>query len=132
MKAPARTEVGAVRHFINGEFVDGSAGETFLTLNPSTNEPLAEVASGGAQEIDRAVRAARKAFEEGPWPRLPAAERAKVLHRIAELIDRDTDAIARVECLDTGIPLGQIRRGQVPRAAENFRFFAEMATRITG
>jgi 5-carboxymethyl-2-hydroxymuconic-semialdehyde dehydrogenase len=132
MKAPAQTEIAAVRHFINGEFVDGAAGETFPTLNPSTDQPLAEVASGGAQEIDRAVRAARKAFDEGPWPRLPAAERAKVLHRIAELIDRDADAIARVECLDTGIPLGQIRRGQVPRAAENFRFFAEMATRITG
>lgn len=132
MKAPAQTEVGAIRHFIDGEFVDGAAGETFLTLNPSTNEPLAEVASGGAQEIDHAVRAARKAFDEGPWPRLPAAERAEVLHRIADLIDRDTDAIAHVECLDTGIPLGQIRRGQLPRAAENFRFFAEMATRITG
>lgn len=132
MKAPAQTEIAAVRHFIGGEFVDAAAGDAFLTLNPSTNQPLAEVAAGGAHEIDLAVRSARKAFDEGPWPRLPAAERAKVLHRIAELIDRDADAIARVECLDTGIPIGQIRRGQVPRAAENFRFFGEMATRITG
>ncbi len=121
-----------VRHFIGGEFVDAAEGETFPDLNPSTNEPFAQVASGSAADVDRAVGAARAAFDHGPWPRVPAAERAAALRRIADLIDARADEIAHLESLDTGIPISQIRRGQVPRAAENFRFFAEMATRITG
>lgn len=127
-----RTEIGTIRHFIGGEFTGGAEGRTFATLNPATNAPLAEVAAGGAEDVDRAVRAARAAFDEGSWPHLPAAERARLLHRVAELIDRRADEIARLETQDTGIPLRQVRSGQIPRAAENFRFFAEMATRITG
>ncbi len=125
-------EVGRVRHFINGEFVDGAAGETFATLNPATNTSLAQVAAGDAADVDGAVRAARRAFDEGPWPRMAASERARALYRIADLIDRRVDEISRLECLDTGIPISQIRGGQIPRAADNFRFFAEMATRIGG
>lgn len=127
-----RTEIGTIRHFIGGEFTGGAEGRTFATLNPATNAPLAEVAAGGAEDVDRAVRAARAAFDEGSWPHLPAAERARLLHRVADLIDRRADEIARLETQDTGIPLRQVRSGQIPRAAENFRFFAEMATRITG
>ncbi|MDR7526532.1 MAG: 5-carboxymethyl-2-hydroxymuconate semialdehyde dehydrogenase [Armatimonadota bacterium] len=118
------------RHYIDGRFTDGVRGETFPTLNPATNEPLARVAAGTPEDVDRAVQAARRAFDEGPWPRLPAADRARILRRIADVIERRADEIARVEVLDTGIPLTQIRQGQVLRAADNFRFFAEMATRI--
>ncbi|MGH2405995.1 MAG: 5-carboxymethyl-2-hydroxymuconate semialdehyde dehydrogenase [bacterium] len=121
---------GPVRHFIGGAFVDSASGETFSTLNPATNEPVATVARGSADDIDRAVRAAREAFDAGPWPRIPAADRARALHRIAEGIDRRVEEIALTETLDTGIPHTQIRQGQIPRAADNFRFFAEMSTRI--
>ncbi len=118
------------RHFIDGAFVESANGETFSTLNPASNEPITSVARGATEDIDRAVRAARRAFDEGPWPRMPAADRARALHRIAEGIDRRVDEIALTETLDTGIPHTQIRQGQIPRAADNFRFFAEMATRI--
>ena len=124
--------VGPVRHFIDGELVDSVEGHTFSTLNPATNEPLAEVAEGGQADVDRAVRAARKAFDSGAWPRMAPADRANALRRVADAIDRHVDAIALVETLDTGIPISQVRKGQILRAADNFRFFAEMATRITG
>jgi len=129
--APPRVPAASpARHFIDGAFVDVASGQTFPTLNPATNDPLTTVSRGGPEDIERAVRAARKAFDEGPWPRMAAAERARALHRIADGIDRRVDEIALIETLDTGIPYAQIRHGQIPRAAENFRFFAEMATRI--
>ncbi|MGH2435781.1 MAG: 5-carboxymethyl-2-hydroxymuconate semialdehyde dehydrogenase [bacterium] len=129
---PSQVVVGPARHFIDGEFVDGVEGRTFATLNPATNEPLTQVAEGGQADVDRAVRAARKAFDMGPWPRMAPADRAKALTRVADAIDHHVDAIALMETLDTGIPISQVRKGQIPRAADNFRFFAEMATRMTG
>ncbi len=120
------------RHFINGEFVEGAAGRTFETLDPATNKPITSVAEGSAEDINRAVQAARAAFDDGPWPRLPAERRAAILRHIAAEIDARVDDIAAVESRDTGIPIGQIRRGQIPRAAENFRFFAKMALRLKG
>jgi 5-carboxymethyl-2-hydroxymuconic-semialdehyde dehydrogenase len=122
--------VETARHFINGEFTDAAAGRSFPTLNPATNETITSVAEGSGEDIDRAVRAVRAAFDEGPWPRMNPAERAHALVRIAEGIDRRVEEIALLECLDTGIPYSQIRHGQIPRAAENFRFFAEMATKV--
>jgi len=122
--------VETVRHFIDGVFTDGAANGTFPTLNPATNQPITTVAEGTAEDVDRAVRAARAAFDEGPWPRMSPPDRARALARIADGIDRRTEEIALLECLDTGIPYTQIRFGQIPRAAENFRFFAEMATKV--
>jgi len=122
--------VETARHFINGEFTDAAGGGSFPTLNPATNQPITSVAAGTVEDIDRAVRAARAAFDHGPWPRMAPAERARALLRIAEGIDARVEEIARLECLDTGIPCSQIRHGQIPRAAENFRFFAQMATTV--
>jgi 5-carboxymethyl-2-hydroxymuconic-semialdehyde dehydrogenase len=131
-ESASKVNVGPVRHFVNGEFVDSTESRTFATLNPASNEPLAQVADGEQTDVDRAVRAARKAFDSGPWPRMAPADRAKALGRIADAIDRRVDEISVVETLDTGIPISQVRKGQIPRAADNFRFFAEMATRVTG
>ncbi|MBX5475978.1 MAG: 5-carboxymethyl-2-hydroxymuconate semialdehyde dehydrogenase [Clostridia bacterium] len=119
-----------VLHFIDGRFTEGAAGRWFPTLNPATNEPLAEVAEGLAEDVDRAVRAARRAFEESWWRHKPA-ERAAALRRIADALEARGDEFARLETLDTGLPIRQAR-GQAARAAQNFRFFAEMATRMTG
>lgn len=131
--APRRPLAGGPAwHFVAGAFVPAASGRTFETLDPATNEPIAEVADGAAADVDRAVRAARDAFDDGPWPRWPPARRAEVLRRVADLIDARADEIAAVECLDTGIPWAQIRHAQIPRAAENFRFFGEMATRLAG
>ncbi|HLF20251.1 MAG TPA: 5-carboxymethyl-2-hydroxymuconate semialdehyde dehydrogenase, partial [Bacteroidota bacterium] len=121
-----------IQHFIDNKFVPSVDGKTLDTLNPSTNKPITQVSSGNAVDVDRAVKAARKAFDEGPWPRMTAQERGKSLRRIGELIERREDEIADLEIEDTGIPATQIKKGAIPRAAENFYFFADMATKITG
>lgn len=121
-----------ILHFINNQFVPSVDGKAFDTLNPTTNQPITEVASGAALDIDRAVKSARTAFDEGPWSRMPAEERSKYLVRIGELIEKHADDIAEAEIEDTGIPTSQVKKGAVPRAAKNFYFFAEIATRITG
>ncbi|MBF8377066.1 5-carboxymethyl-2-hydroxymuconate semialdehyde dehydrogenase [Alicyclobacillus mali] len=118
-------------HFIDGGFVESAEGGWFDTLNPTTNEVLTQVAEGTASDVDRAVEAAYRAFHEGPWGRMSAKERAKYLVRIADAIERHGEELARLEVADTGLPISQAR-GQAARAAENFRFFAEMATRMTG
>ncbi len=119
-----------IEHFIDNEFVASAAGKTFETLNPTTNKPITSVASGESSDIDKAVKAARKAFDSGPWPRMAAEERARYLRRIGQLIEKHADAIAEAEIEDTGIPISQIKKGAIPRAAENFYFFADMSTKI--
>jgi len=122
----------AIQHFINNEFVPSLAGGTLECLNPATNLPLATVADGQADDIDRAVRAARQAFDNGPWPRLTPGARAKLLRRVADLIEQHADEIADREIADTGVPVKQIKSGAIPRAAYNFNYFADMTGRLTG
>lgn len=110
-------------HYIDGEFRASRDGRTFSALNPATNEPLAEVAEGSPEDVDAATRAARHAFDQGEWPRLPPSERAHYLYRIANAVQEHAQDIAEVEALDVGMPIAQAK-GQGRRAAENFRFFA--------
>src|ERR671919_2693577 len=117
------TAVKPVLHYIDGGFRSGREGRTFTTLNPATNEPITDVAEGLAEDVDAAVGAARRAFDEGEWPRLPARERARCMERIADGIVAHGDEISALEGLDVGLPVSQAR-GQAQRAAENFRFFA--------
>ncbi len=121
-----------VRHFIDGEYVDSIAGEVFETLNPATNRPIGSVADGRSADIDRAVYAARRAFDEGPWPRLKAEDRSRLLRRIADGIEKHQDEIVNREVADTGVPISQISKGAIPRAAYNFHYFAEMTHRVIG
>jgi 5-carboxymethyl-2-hydroxymuconic-semialdehyde dehydrogenase len=127
----ARAAVREVPLYIGGQFVSAVQGGRFPTLNPATNEPITTVSEGTAADIDRAVASAASAFRDGPWARMPGAERARYLRRVADLMMEDQEALALLETLDTGIPIRQTR-GQVARAAENFRFFADMATHMTG
>src|SRR5919199_5086108 len=110
-------------HYIDGRFVESRAGGRFDTIDPTTNKPLTDVAEGTAEDVDAAVAAARRAFDEGPWPRMKPAERAAYMNAIADGIEARGDKIVAVECLDTGLPITQAR-GQAARAAANFRFFA--------
>jgi 5-carboxymethyl-2-hydroxymuconic-semialdehyde dehydrogenase len=126
-----KVEVRPVDHFIAGSFRPSRSGRTFETLNPATNRPLTTVAEGLAADVDLAVQAARRAFEEGPWPRMAPVERARRLRRVAELIEAAAEEIAELEVLDTGLPITQAR-GQAARAAENFRFFAAVIEALTG
>lgn len=116
-----------VKHFIEGAFVDSVSGKTFESINPATNEPVATVAEGGTDEVDRAVVAARRAFDEGPWPRMSPPERKKILYRIADLIDDRAEELSRLESTDVGKPITEALDKDLPRAAYNFRFFADFA-----
>jgi 5-carboxymethyl-2-hydroxymuconic-semialdehyde dehydrogenase len=121
-----------INHFINNTFVSAITEETFDTLNPTTNQVITQVAYGTDADIDRAVQAARKAFDAGPWPRMTPEERGKYIRRIGDLILKHADAIADAEIMDTGIPWSQIKKGAIPRAADNFYFFADYAVSLTG
>jgi 5-carboxymethyl-2-hydroxymuconic-semialdehyde dehydrogenase len=114
-----------IRHYIDGEFVDSIGGETFDVLDPVTNEPYAQAAAGQQADVDRAVAAARRAFTDGPWPKLLPRQRSRVLHRIADLVESRDRRLAELETFDTGLPITQAL-GQAQRAAENFRFFADL------
>lgn len=117
-----------IENLINGKPVASS--DYFASVNPATQEVLAEVASGGEAEVHAAVAAAKDAFPQ--WAGLPATERAKKLRALGELITRHVPEIARTETDDTGQVIAQTGKGLVPRAADNFHYFAEMCTRVDG
>src|SRR6202451_3179821 len=106
--------------FINGQWVDSASGKTFETPDPATGETLARVAEGDKEDIDRAVRAARKAFEEGPWSRMTPSERGRIIWRIGDLILEHTDELAQLESLDNGKPFAVAQAADVPLAADLF------------
>jgi 5-carboxymethyl-2-hydroxymuconic-semialdehyde dehydrogenase len=117
-----------IQHLIDGRPV--GSDRTFETVNPANQEVLAEVARGGAAEIDAAVAAAKAAFPA--WASKPATERARVMQRLADLIAGHVPELADAETRDTGQPIAQTGKQLVPRAADNFRYFAEMCVRVDG
>jgi len=118
------------RLFIGGEFVDSIEGGRIPVLNPHDNSTLAEVSEAGPADIDRAVAAARRAFPV--WKRMPAAERGRLLYKLADAIEADADHLARLETLDTGHPIRDTRALDVPRTVATFRYFAGIADKIDG
>src|SRR5690242_18014610 len=116
---------------INGEQVDAASGETFETYNPATNQVLARVAKAGGADVDRAVAAARAAFEGGKWPRTSAARRGALLNKVAEIMRRRSDEIARLEVLNNGKAISQAK-AELSQAIEDFEFYAGAATKIMG
>ena len=121
-----------IRHqlFIDGRFVDAENGETLATLNPHDNSVIAEVAMAGKADVDKAVAAATKAFPA--WSRMAAAERGRILLKLADLIEQNAEELARLESLDTGHPLKDSRALDVPRTAACFRYFGGMADKFQG
>ena len=118
-----------LEHFIGGTHTPSADGATFEVADPVSNQPYATVAAGGPADIGRAVAAAQAAFAEGPWPSLAGRVRASVLNRIADGIEARAARIAEFETFDTGLPVTQAR-GQAARAAENFRFFADLTVTL--
>ncbi len=114
-----------IRHYIDGRFVDSVDGETFDVLDPVTNQTYVTAAAGKKPDIDRAVAAAARAFAEGSWQRMLPRARSRVLHRIADIVESRGDRLAALESYDSGLPITQAL-GQARRAAENFRFFADL------
>jgi len=117
---------------INGHWVDSVSGKTFPTYDPSTGEVLATVAEGDRADIDLAVKAARQAFEAGPWRKMSASERGRLIWKLGDLIDQHLEEFAFLESLDNGKPLTVARAADVPLAAELFRYMAGWATKLEG
>ncbi|MGB6545386.1 MAG: aldehyde dehydrogenase family protein, partial [Candidatus Acidiferrales bacterium] len=118
---------------INGKWVDAASGKTFDTYNPATGEVLSRVAEGDREDINRAVAAARAAFDSGPWTqKLTASDRSRLMWKLADLLEKNIEEFAQLESLDNGKPLTIARAADVPLAIENFRYMAGWATKIEG
>jgi phenylacetaldehyde dehydrogenase len=117
---------------INGKWVNALSGKTFPSYNPATGDVLARVAEGDKEDIDLAVKAARAAFEGGPWRKMSASQRGRLIWKIADLIDANKEELAELEMLDNGKPLKVARVADVPLAADLFRYMAGWATKIEG
>ena len=121
-----------IKMLIGGQWVEAVSGKTFDTFNPANGQVLAKVAEGDAEDINRAVAAARKAFESGPWPKLTPSQRGRLLWKVAELIEENAEELALLETLDNGKPIKYSRGGDVPLTADHFRYFAGWATKLEG
>src|SRR5688572_29010081 len=128
----AALEIQPGRLFIGGEWQDAASGETFPTINPATAEPITDVASAGAEDVDRAVRAAREAFEREEWQTLDARKRGKLLYAIADQLEARADDLARLETTDNGKPLREARMIDIRESIECFRYYAGWADKMTG
>src|SRR5580692_11959931 len=117
---------------INGQWVEAASGKTFATYNPATGEVLAHVAEGDHEDIDRAVKAARAAFETGPWSKMTPSERGRMIWKLGDLLEQNLEEFAELEMLDNGKPLKIARVADVPLAVDLFRYFAGWATKIEG
>src|SRR5947209_4043374 len=118
--------------FIGGRWVDSASGKTFDTLDPATGEVLASVAEGGAEDVDRAVAAARRSFDSGVWRDLPPAERARALWRVGDMIEDRALEFAQLDSLDNGMPINDALLFFVPMAAATFRYYAGWVTKLDG
>jgi phenylacetaldehyde dehydrogenase len=117
---------------INGKWVDAASGKTFPTYNPATGEVLANVAEGDKEDINRAVAAARAAFDTGPWSRITPSQRGKLIWKLADLIEQHAEEFAQLESLDNGKPLAIARIADIPGTIDMFRYMAGWATKIEG
>src|SRR5262245_7114979 len=132
MTTPLRKSLSPARLLIDGQWVDPSSGQHFKTINPATEEPITEVADASAQDVDRAVQAAKKAFESGPWAKMSGAERGRILWKLGDLIEANVQEMGRIETLDQGKTITESTRVDVPLAADCFRYFAGWTTKIEG
>ncbi len=118
--------------FIDGKWVAAASGKTFPTYNPATGEVLAQIAEGDREDIDRAVKAARKAFESDAWADMPASQRGRLIWKLGDLIEERLEEFAQLESLDNGKPLSVARVADVPLAVDLFHYMAGWATKIEG
>ena len=127
----AETKIDDYKLLIGGKMVDAASGETFDAYNPATNQPIAKVAKAGAEDVDRAVAAARKAFDEGPWARMAPSERGRVLQKIANRIRERADEIGEIESRNTGKPIARAK-GEILGSAGVFEYYAGAADKFYG
>ena len=117
---------------IDGQWLPSASGKTFEVFDPSTEEVIAHVAEGDKEDIDRAVKAAREAFDNGPWSTMSPSERSRIVSKIGDLILDNVDELAEIESLDNGKPVAVARVADVPLAADIFHYMSGWATKIHG
>ncbi len=120
------------RLLIDGEFVDAASGRTFVSINPANETCITELAEADAVDVDRAVHAARRAFDQGPWSTMDPRERGRLIHRLADLVDAHAEELARLESLDGGKPIADTAGWEIPAVAETLRYYAGWADKIHG
>jgi acyl-CoA reductase-like NAD-dependent aldehyde dehydrogenase len=123
---------GPKKLLINGGWEEAQSGETFAVNNPATGEELAQAALAGKEDVDRAVRAARAAFDDKSWSQISGEERGRLLMKVADLIDKYADELAELETLDNGKPIRVSRKGDLPAVARHFRYYAGWAGKLEG
>lgn len=125
-------KIGQTQLFIDGQWIPAKSGKTFETRNPATEEVIADVAEGDAADIDAAVAAARKALEQGPWSKMDARDRGRLMFKLADLIEEEADELAALESLDNGKPVRDARAADVPLTIDALRYYAGYADKIHG
>ncbi len=128
----SRVAVSATKLLINNRWVPSESGKTFATVNPSTGEEICQIAEADAADVDKAVNAARRAFEHGAWRKIPASERGRLLHRLADLIEKNADELAALESLDNGKPVSIAKAVDVAATVGCFRYFAGWSDKVHG
>ncbi|MEW5551158.1 aldehyde dehydrogenase family protein [Peribacillus frigoritolerans] len=123
---------GTKKLLINGELVEAASGKTFETLDPSNGKVLAVVSEAGPEDVDKAVKAARTAFDNGPWKKMSASERSRLIYKLADLMEEHKEALAQLDTLDNGKPIGETTNADVPLAIDHFRYYAGWTTKIVG
>ena len=137
-KSPAKTsarprpQVDRTELFIGGKWVSAKSGKTFATMNPATEEKIADVAEGDAADVDEAVKAARKALENGPWKKMDARDRGRIMNRLADLIEENQDDLAALESLDNGKPVRDSKAADLPLTIDCLRYYAGFSDKIHG
>ena len=134
MSSPAenRVRISATKLLINNRWVSSESGRTFATINPSTGEEICQIAEADSADVEKAVKAARHAFEHGAWRKIAASERGRLLNRLADLMEKHADELARLESLDNGKPYSIALAVDVPASVSCYRYFAGWADKIHG
>ncbi|KAJ4708413.1 Aldehyde dehydrogenase family 2 member like [Melia azedarach] len=125
-------EIKFTKLFINGQFVDSVSEKTYETIDPRIGEVIARVAEGDKEDVDLAVKAARHAFDHGPWPRLSGCGRGRIMMKLADLIDENVEELAALDTIDAGKLFGSGKAIDIPQAAETLRYYAGAADKIHG
>jgi aldehyde dehydrogenase (NAD+) len=131
-QVPPSVATAATKLLINNRWVNSESGKTFATINPATGEEICQVAEADAADVDKAVRAARHAFERGPWRKMAAAQRGLLLNRLADLIEKHADELAQLESLDNGKPVAVAGAADLPLTIACYRYYAGWADKIQG
>ncbi|MFO0897097.1 MAG: aldehyde dehydrogenase family protein [Pirellulales bacterium] len=132
LETVARPHVRQTQCFIGGQWIPAASGKTFDTIHPATEEVIAQVAEGDAEDVDLAVKAARKALETGPWKKMDARDRGRLMNRLADLMEEEADELAALETLDNGKPIRDSRGADLPLTIDCLRYYAGYADKIHG